>query len=125
MSDPDNATPPAPSLADEVSKRLKVIWDLDKDDTLEVRHVVEAALRAVDELQAWKRQHTEASCTNPLCDCIEAQLSRATRAVEAVRAFPIDPPREPDESCKADPCGWCDGYRDGVGAVQALLEGMK
>jgi hypothetical protein len=83
------------------------------------------ALRAVDELQAWKRQHTEASCTNPICDCIEAQLSRATRAVEAVRVFPKTSPKQIVAENTHEAVAYAFGYRDGVEAVQALLEGER
>ncbi len=47
----------------------------------------EKAEAEVARLKVFVSRHTDGSCTNPLCDCVEAKLHRAQATVERVRAY--------------------------------------
>ena len=54
-----------------------------------IRLLVERAEEAeaeVARLKVFVSRHTDGSCTNPLCDCVEAKLHRAQATIERVRA---------------------------------------
>jgi hypothetical protein len=50
----------------------------------------ERAEAEVARLKVFVSRHTDGSCTNPLCDCVEAKLHRAQATIERVRAVEAD-----------------------------------
>jgi hypothetical protein len=142
LSAPDNATPPALILADKIATMLARFPGYDMILTAESAREALAALRAVEAVtkerddalllmaSAFEKFGIE-KCGGCLTDAEFVRQANLESAVEAVRASKVA-----DEFCfrVCDPehlltRGWhtpeCRAYREGVEAVQALLEGEK